>query len=99
MRGLLALIAIATMATGCREAMEGRFIYYPSRTMSGDPSRVGLAFRDVAFTAGDGVKLHGWLILPGGRHYDMDATWADYWTAWRTFLERVAAATSMHAER
>jgi uncharacterized protein len=64
MRGLLALMAIAAMATGCREAMEGRFIYYPSRTMSGDPSLVGLAFRDVAFTAGDGVKLHGWLI-PG----------------------------------
>lgn len=44
--------------------MEGRFIYYPSRTLAADPSSVGLAFRDVTFTAEDGVRLHGWLI-PG----------------------------------
>jgi fermentation-respiration switch protein FrsA (DUF1100 family) len=44
--------------------IEERFIYYPSRALVADPSRVGLAFRDVAFTAADGVQLHGWLI-PG----------------------------------
>src|SRR5688500_1852486 len=64
MARLLALVALATAITGCRESMEGRFIYYPSRPHSGDPSSVGLAFRDVTFTAEDGVKLHGWLI-PG----------------------------------
>lgn len=61
---LLALVALATAIAGCRESMEGAFIYYPSRTHSGDPGSVGLAFRDVAFSAEDGVKLHGWLI-PG----------------------------------
>ena len=64
MKRLLALVALATVAAGCRESMEGRFIYYPSRTLGADPSSVGLAFRDVAFAAADGVSLHGWLI-PG----------------------------------
>src|SRR5687768_14783636 len=62
MARLLALVALATAITGCRESMEGRFIYYPSRASSGDPASVGLSFRDVVFTAEDGVKLHGWLI-------------------------------------
>jgi fermentation-respiration switch protein FrsA (DUF1100 family) len=66
MARLLALVALATAITGCRESIEGRFIYYPSRAHSGDPGSVGLPFRDVIFTADDGVKLHGWLI-PGRR--------------------------------
>ena len=52
------------MMAGCRESWEGGFIYYPSRTVQTDPSQVGLAYRDVRFTADDGVNLHGWLI-PG----------------------------------
>ncbi|HUF91467.1 MAG TPA: alpha/beta hydrolase [Candidatus Limnocylindria bacterium] len=64
MARILALVALATAFAGCRESMEGRFIYYPSRTQSGDPAGVGLAFRDVTFTAEDGVRLHGWMI-PG----------------------------------
>jgi fermentation-respiration switch protein FrsA (DUF1100 family) len=61
---LLVLVAVAVVTAGCRESMEGRFIYLPSTALAADPSSVGLAFRDVAFTAGDGVRLHGWLI-PG----------------------------------
>lgn len=64
MARLLALVALATAITGCRESLEGRFIYYPSRAHSGDPASVGLSFRDLTFIAEDGVKLHGWLI-PG----------------------------------
>jgi uncharacterized protein len=64
MARLLALVALATVTAGCRESIERRFIYYPSRPLAADPSSVGLAFRDVAFTAADGVRLHGWLI-PG----------------------------------
>ena len=64
MKRLLALVALASVITGCRESMEGRFIYYPSRALDADPSSVGLAFRTVTFTAADGVRLHGWLI-PG----------------------------------
>jgi uncharacterized protein len=64
MRRLLVLIGLAGALAGCRESVESRFIYFPSRSMGTTPSSVGLAFRDVAFTAADGVQLHGWLI-PG----------------------------------
>jgi fermentation-respiration switch protein FrsA (DUF1100 family) len=64
MARLVALVALAAMTAGCRESLEGRFIYHPSRTLGADPSSVGLAFRDVEFAASDGVRLHGWLI-PG----------------------------------
>ena len=61
---MLALVALAVMMAGCRESFEAHFIYYPTRELGHDPSSIGLAFRDVRFTASDGVKLHGWLI-PG----------------------------------
>jgi fermentation-respiration switch protein FrsA (DUF1100 family) len=64
MRRLLVLMALASALAGCRESVEARFIYFPSRSIATTPSSVGLAFRDVAFTAEDGVRLHGWLI-PG----------------------------------
>src|SRR5690349_13997322 len=64
MRQLLAVAALAIVTAGCQESVEARLIYFPSRKMSADPSSVGLAFRDVRFTAADGVRLHGWLI-PG----------------------------------
>lgn len=61
---LLLLVAVAGATAGCREAIERGFIYYPSRTLAADPGSVGLPFKDVSFTAADGVRLHGWLI-PG----------------------------------
>jgi fermentation-respiration switch protein FrsA (DUF1100 family) len=63
-KGTALLVALAALTAGCRDSLESRFIYYPARTLGADPSAVGLAFRDVAFTAADGVALHGWLI-PG----------------------------------
>jgi fermentation-respiration switch protein FrsA (DUF1100 family) len=62
MRRLLVLITLATVMAGCRDSMEARFIYYPSRALAADPTSVGLRFRDVTFTAADSVELHGWLI-------------------------------------
>ena len=62
MRRLLALLALASVMTGCRESIEARFIYYPSRMIAADPASVALPFRDVTFAAADGVELHGWLI-------------------------------------
>jgi fermentation-respiration switch protein FrsA (DUF1100 family) len=55
-------VALSVLTAGCRESMETRFIYYPTRTLAADPSEVGLHYRDVTFTATDGVRLHGWLI-------------------------------------
>lgn len=62
MRRLLLLLTLASVMAGCRESMEARFIYYPSRPLAADPASVGLRFRDVTFAAADGVELHGWLI-------------------------------------
>ncbi|UCH52109.1 MAG: alpha/beta hydrolase [Chloroflexota bacterium] len=38
------------------------YVYYPERTLSRDPSRVGLQFDTVYFETTDGVKLSGWFI-------------------------------------
>ena len=64
MKRLLVMVALMTLMAGCRESVESRLIYHPSRTLAGDPSKAGLAFREVIFMAADGVRLHGWLI-PG----------------------------------
>jgi fermentation-respiration switch protein FrsA (DUF1100 family) len=62
MKRLLVMVALMTLLAGCRDSVESRFIYHPSRRLAADPSKVGLAFRDVVFRAADGVRLHGWLI-------------------------------------
>ncbi len=36
--------------------------FKPSRAMTEDPSKIGLAFEDVMFFAEDGCRLHGWWI-------------------------------------
>lgn len=64
MRLAVTLLSIATLLSGCRESLERGFIYYPVRELVGDPSSVRLAFRDLAFEAKDGTRLHGWLV-PG----------------------------------
>ena len=35
--------------------------------------------------------------IRGGRHYDMDTAWSEYWTAWRTFLAGLPPSTSTAA--
>lgn len=40
-------------------------IYYPgtpSRTLQSTPAQIGLAYREVALTASDGIRLHGWFV-------------------------------------
>lgn len=37
-------------------------IYFPSRALEALPSDVGLRYESVDFTAGDGVRLHGWYV-------------------------------------
>jgi fermentation-respiration switch protein FrsA (DUF1100 family) len=67
MRLAMALLSVATLATGCRESFERGLIYYPIRPLAGDPASVGLPFRDLVFEAADGVRLHGWLVPGRGR--------------------------------
>jgi len=46
--------------------IERSFIYFPERELIGDPAELGLAFDDAYFTAGDGVRLHGWFVPGAG---------------------------------
>ena len=45
---------------------QSRFVYFPIRTLSTDPSSIGLRFEDVYFETEDGVTLHGWFIPHDG---------------------------------
>ncbi|MCP4680382.1 MAG: alpha/beta hydrolase [Deltaproteobacteria bacterium] len=37
-------------------------IYFPSRTLEGDPRAIGLEFKDVTLKTSDNLKLHGWFV-------------------------------------
>ena len=52
--------------------VERRLIYHPEKGLTSDPSKLGLAYEDVVFTAGDDVQLHGWYV-PGSR--DLTFLW------------------------
>jgi uncharacterized protein len=41
---------------------QSRLIYFPERDLAATPRLKGLSYREVDFTAADGVKLHGWFI-------------------------------------
>jgi uncharacterized protein len=41
---------------------EQKQTYHPSRTLYASGAELGRAWEDVAFTAGDGVKLNGWFF-------------------------------------
>lgn len=68
---LLVAVLGSVAFAGVRSGMiERHFIYFPEREMVASPSDFGLAFEDVAFSASDGVRLHGWFV-PG----EGDVTW------------------------
>ncbi len=69
---VLAAAVIAVLAVvSCRAGMVERyFIYFPDRTLVGDPSDFGMAYEDASFAGSDGVRLHGWFV-PG----ENDVTW------------------------
>ena len=58
-------IAAAVLALGAlTRLMEGRLTYLPARELFADPAAYGLRWTDVAITAADGIRLHGWYCLP-----------------------------------
>ena len=40
----------------------GSLVFFPSRNLGQTPSDVGVAFRELSFTADDGQRLHGWWL-------------------------------------
>ena len=57
---LVFFMALFTLLTAC--GIEERLIFHPSAAIARTPRQVGLEFEDVFFTAGDGVRLHGWFV-------------------------------------
>lgn len=60
LRAVLALFVVAATA-GCTD-----LFFHPSRTLTGSPADLGLAYRDVWFEAADGTPLHGWFLPARG---------------------------------
>lgn len=58
---LLLLLALAGFALWLRHN-ESRLIYFPERTLEGNPLQAGLAYQDVWLHSDDGIKLHGWFM-------------------------------------
>jgi len=67
---LVAVVGSLAFAGARSGVMERHFIYFPERGLVASPSDFGLAFEDVAFSASDGARLHGWFV-PG----ESDVTW------------------------
>jgi uncharacterized protein len=42
--------------------LERLLVYYPTKTISADPSGLGLAYKELSLTTDDRVRLHGWFI-------------------------------------
>jgi pimeloyl-ACP methyl ester carboxylesterase len=58
-------IAAATLALwALTRLLEPRLSYFPMRDFFADPAAFGLRFEEIAITADDGVRLHGWYCLP-----------------------------------
>ncbi len=58
---VLVLVALTVLVMS-PHTLERFYIYYPTREVPGDPSMLGLAFRDVFPVTEDGIKLHGWFV-------------------------------------
>ncbi len=50
--------------------IEKRLVFFPTAEISQTPAAVGLAYEEVFFSTGDGLRLHGWFVPGSG-----DVTW------------------------
>lgn len=56
------ILLLCTFATGCTS-----LLFYPTSDHVLTPNVIGLEYRDVAFSAADGTRLHGWFLPAVGR--------------------------------
>jgi len=61
-RTLIIVAGVYVVFAALLYIFQAHYVYYPERTLSGDPSRIGLQFETVYFETPDGMKLSGWLI-------------------------------------
>ena len=65
-RIIIIVASICAVSIALVYIFQSRFVYFPIRTLSTDPSSIGLRFEDVYFETEDGVTLHGWFIPHDG---------------------------------
>ncbi len=56
------LVLAGILGTGMFLGLEKYLIYVPDRGLAATPRTEGIAYEDVWFPSGDGVRLHGWLV-------------------------------------
>ncbi|MEN8197999.1 MAG: alpha/beta hydrolase, partial [Pseudomonadota bacterium] len=57
-----AVIRILTLSLALSLGACTGLLFHPQSELLITPDRVGVAYRDIAFTAADGVELHGWFL-------------------------------------
>ncbi len=62
---LFALFLLGLFLWWLARKFERSQIYYPQRFLEATPHTLGLDYEEVAFTASDGVRLHGWWVPAG----------------------------------
>jgi fermentation-respiration switch protein FrsA (DUF1100 family) len=65
-RIIIIVTGICAVSIALIYIFQSRFIYFPIRTLSTDPSSIGLRFEDVYFETEDGVTLSGWFVPHDG---------------------------------
>lgn len=65
-RIIIIVASICAVSIALVYIFQSRFVYFPIRTLSTNPSSIGLRFEDVYFETEDGVTLHGWFIPHDG---------------------------------
>lgn len=61
-RLIITAASICAISIALVYIFQSLFVYFPSRTLSADPSSIGLQFEDVRFETADGIQLTGWFI-------------------------------------
>jgi fermentation-respiration switch protein FrsA (DUF1100 family) len=59
--GVVLLITYAVIVT-LMYLMQQRMVYFPDREICETPENIGLQYKDMAFTARDGVSISGWYV-------------------------------------
>jgi hypothetical protein len=90
------LLLAGILGTGMFLGLEKYVIFIPDRTIEMTPQTEGLAYEDIWFPAGDGVKLHGWWSqgrTPGSPSCGSMGTRATSATGWTTSSGCIATWT------
>ena len=59
---VIIVIGVYIIFAGFLFISQSRYVYYPERVLSADPSHIGLPFENISFETKDRLRLSGWFI-------------------------------------